>query len=100
MALRRGPLRRAGRGGSGYGTETYLEGIASQIPDLDLRQWATDRHDPKLAKKITGDAEAAENAGLTGTPSFLLGASGGAMRPFSPSGQASFDEAIEGLLPA
>ena len=89
-----------GEEGSGYVTETYLEGLASQTPHLDLPRWATDRKDPELVKEIANDAQAAEDAGLTGTPSFLLGASGGAMRPFSPSGQASFDEAIEGLLPA
>jgi protein-disulfide isomerase len=87
-----------GQEGSGYVTETYLEGIASQIPDLDLPRWATDRKDPELAKEIASDAEAARSAGLAGTPSFLLGASGGAMRAFSPTGRTSFDEAIEGLV--
>lgn len=89
-----------GEEGSGYVTESYLAGIASQIPHLDLTRWATERKDPELAKEIAGDAEAAGKAGLTGTPSFLLGASGGAMRTFSPSGQTSFDAAIEGLVGA
>jgi protein-disulfide isomerase len=89
-----------GEEGSGYVTEPYLEGIGSQIPHLDLPQWATDRKDPELLKDIASDAEAAGNAGLTGTPSFLLGASGGAMKPFSPTAQASFDAAIEGLMGA
>ncbi len=89
-----------GEEGSGYVTETYLEGIASQIPHLDLRRWATERKDPELAEEIASDAHAAENAGLTGTPSFLLGASGGTMRTFSPTGPTSFDAAIEGLVGA
>ncbi len=89
-----------GEEGTGYVTETYLEGIASQIRHLDLSRWATDRNDPELAKEIASDAEAAGNAGLTGTPSFLLGASGGAMRTFSPTGSTSFDVAIEGLVGA
>lgn len=87
-----------GEEGSGYVTETYLEGIASQVPQLDMARWASDRRDAQLAKEIAGDAEAAESAGLTGTPSFLLGASGGAMRPFAPTGPASFDVAIEALV--
>lgn len=86
-----------GEEGSGYVTEAYLEGIARQIPHLDLPRWATERKDPELAREIASDAEAAENAGLTGTPSFLLGASGGAMRTLSPTGPSSFDAAIEGL---
>jgi protein-disulfide isomerase len=89
-----------GEEGSGYVTEAYLEGIASQIPHLDLPRWATDRKDRELIREIASDAEAAGNAGLTGTPSFLLGVNGGAMRTFSPSGPTSFDEAIEGLLGA
>lgn len=89
-----------GEEGTGYVSEAYLEGIASQIPDLDLPRWATERKDPELVREIAGDAEAAGNAGLTGTPSFLLGASGGAMRAFSPSGRTSFDAAIEGLVGA
>jgi protein-disulfide isomerase len=87
-----------GEEGSGYVTETYLEGIASQIPQLDLARWATERKDPELVTEIASDGEAAANAGLTGTPSFLLGASGGAMRTFSPAGPTSFDAAIEGLV--
>ena len=89
-----------GEEGSGYVTDTYLEGIASQIPHLDVRRWAAERQDPELAKEIATDAEAAANAGLTGTPSFLLGASGGAMRTFAPTGRTSFDAAIEGLVGA
>ena len=89
-----------GEEGSGYVTEAYLEGIASQIPHLDLQRWATERSDPELAKEVASDAEAAGNAGLTGTPSFLLGASGGTMRTFSPTSPTSFDAAIERLLGA
>ncbi|HTU85600.1 MAG TPA: thioredoxin domain-containing protein [Solirubrobacteraceae bacterium] len=89
-----------GEEGSGYVTESYLAGIASQIRRLDLGRWATDRKDPELAKKIANDEAAASNAGLTGTPSFLLGASGGAMRTFSPTDATSFDAAIEGLAGA
>ena len=89
-----------GEEGSGYVTETYLEGIASQVPQLDLPRWATARKDPELAKEIASDAAAAANAGLTGTPSFLLGASGGAMSAFSPTGPTSFDAAIERLVGA
>ena len=87
-----------GEENSGYVTEAYLDGVASQISGLDLPRWATDRKDPELAGEIADDAEAARNAGLTGTPTFLLGATGGAMRTFSPTNQTSFDDAIERLL--
>jgi predicted DsbA family dithiol-disulfide isomerase len=87
-----------GEENSGYVTDAYLQGIASQIVGLDLVRWASDRRDPELASEITGDARTAENARLTGTPSFLIGASGGTMSGFSPSDPTSFDAAIEELL--
>ena len=34
---------------SGYVTEKYLQGIASQVPGLNLAQWTSDRNDPELA---------------------------------------------------
>jgi protein-disulfide isomerase len=86
-----------GEENSGYVTDAYLQGIASQLTGLDLASWTSDRRDPELANEIAGDARAAENAGLTGTPSFLIGASGGAMNGFSPSDPTSFDAAIEGF---
>jgi len=88
-----------GEEGSGYVTDTYLHRVASQIAGLNLEQWASDRSDPQLTAEITRDEQAAENGGLTGTPSFLIGASGGAMMRLSATDSASFVEAIEGLVP-
>jgi protein-disulfide isomerase len=86
-----------GEENSGYVTDSYLHGIASQIAGLNLEQWASDCGDPQLIEEIASDGQAAENAGVRGTPSFLIGASGGAMTRFSGTDSASFDEAIEGL---
>jgi protein-disulfide isomerase len=87
-----------GEENSGYVTDAYLQDIASQVPGLDLARWANDRRDPELASEITGDARTAESAGLTGTPSFLIGASGNAISGFSASDPTSFDATIERLL--
>jgi protein-disulfide isomerase len=87
-----------GEENSGYVTGAYLQGIASQVTGLDLARWAEDRRDPELASEIAADARTAENAGLTGTPSFLIGASGNPIREFSPSDPTSFDATIEELL--
>ncbi len=84
--------------GTGYVTDPYLRGIAAQIPGLDLERWADDRGEEDLIEEIASDEQAAENAGLNGTPSFLIGASGGTPARFSPSDSRSFDAAIEGLL--
>jgi protein-disulfide isomerase len=84
--------------GSGYVTDTFLHGIASQIPGLNLSQWTSDRSDAELANEIARDDQAAANAGLKGTPSFLVGRSAGPMTTFSPTDLTSFDAAVEGLL--
>jgi protein-disulfide isomerase len=89
-----------GEENSGYVTDTYLKDIASQVTGLDLSRWADDRRDPELANELADDARVAESSRLTGTPSFLISASGGAMSRFSPSDSTSFDAAIERLLEA
>jgi protein-disulfide isomerase len=88
---------------SGYVTEKYIQGIASQVPGLNLAKWTSDRSDPDLANEVTTDAQTANNEGFTGTPSFLIGRSGGAMTKLEPSSYSeagSFDEAIEKLVKA
>jgi len=86
---------------SGYVTEKYIQGIASQVPGLNLAKWTSDRSDPELANEVATDAQAANNEGFTGTPSFLIGRSGGAMTKLEPtsfSEPGSFNEAIEKLV--
>jgi protein-disulfide isomerase len=90
--------REQGEEGSGYVTERFLEGIATEVPGLSLSQWNRERSDPQLAGEIATDARAAESAGLNGTPSFLIGRSAGAMTTFALIDAASIDAAIEGLL--
>jgi protein-disulfide isomerase len=84
-----------------YVTESYLQKLAQQIPGLSLANWTAARGDPKLASSITSDAEAAGNAGFSGTPSFLIGKTGGSMARLeyaSLTNPSSFNSAIEKLL--
>jgi protein-disulfide isomerase len=90
--------REQGEEGSGYVTERFLEGIASEVPGLSLSRWNRERADAQLAGEIAADARAAESAGVNGTPSFLIGGSAGAIATFAPIDAASIDAAIEGLL--
>ncbi len=87
---------------SGYVTEKYIQGIASQVPGLNLTEWSAARGDPELANEVAADAQAANNNGFTGTPSFLIGHSGGAMSKLeytsSPSDPTFVNEAVEKLL--
>jgi protein-disulfide isomerase len=85
---------------SGYATESYIQGIASQVPGLDLMRWTSDRGDAALSSQLLGDGQAAVAANLNGTPAFLIGRSGGTTSKLEPSSftePGSFDEAIAKL---
>ncbi|HWY90735.1 MAG TPA: thioredoxin domain-containing protein [Solirubrobacteraceae bacterium] len=93
--------REQGEESSGYVTESYLQGLAQQVPGLNLTTWTNDRADPALVTQVATDAQAANNAGFTGTPSFLIGKTGTAPSKFEYSSltdPSSFNEAIEKLL--
>ena len=88
---------------SGYVTEAYLQGIAAQVAGLNKSQWMSDRNDSALVAQVESDAQAAASEGFNGTPSFLIGKTGGAsekLEHYSLTETAPFDEAIEKLLKA
>jgi protein-disulfide isomerase len=96
-----------GEENTGYVTENFIQGIAKQVPGLNLAKWSSDRNDTALANQVAADAQAANNEGFNGTPSFLLGKSGGAMTKVNElstsqlkESSAYFDPAIEKLLKA
>jgi protein-disulfide isomerase len=87
--------------GTGYVTENYVQGIAKQVPGLNLAAWTAERGDPALANQVESDAQAANSNGLNGTPAFLLGRSGGTAKQLEPSSftePGAFNEAIEKLV--
>jgi protein-disulfide isomerase len=71
-------------------TESYIQNIASQVPGLNLADWTAARSEPTYANEVEQDAQAANQAGFTGTPSFELGKTGGTLEKFEPG---SFTEA-------
>jgi protein-disulfide isomerase len=90
-----------GNENSGYVVNGYLQGLAQQVPGLNLIAWTAARDDTELANTITNDAQAAGNAGFTGTPSFLLGRTGGTLQSFrqrTNTDPAPYNAAIEELL--
>lgn len=92
-----------GEEGSGYVTENYLQGLAAQVPGLNLSNWSSARNDPAYPNQIISDAQAANQAGFTGTPSFLIGKTGGSMQKLeNPSftDPHQFETTIEKLLKA
>lgn len=86
---------------TGYVTESYLQGIASQVPGLNLASWQAARNDPASVNMITSDAQTVNKEGFTGTPAFLIGKTGETLRRLEPrsfTDPASYRSAIETLL--
>jgi protein-disulfide isomerase len=86
---------------SGYVNEKYLQGIASQVPGLNLADWSAARSEPTYANEVAADAQAANQAGFTGTPSFELGKTGATLQKFEPgtfTEAAPYEAAIEKQL--
>jgi protein-disulfide isomerase len=86
---------------TGYVSEKYLQELAKQVPGLNLSTWTADRDNPEFTNTVTADAQAATAAGFTGTPSFLVGKTGGSMQKLeyaSLSDPSSFESAINKLL--
>jgi protein-disulfide isomerase len=92
-----------GEENTGYVTESYLQKLAQQVPELNLPKWATARSDSGLVSSITTDQQTANNFGFTGTPAFLMGKTGGAMQKFEPGSftdATPYGVAVEKLLKA
>jgi protein-disulfide isomerase len=71
------------------------------VPGLSLSQWTSDRNNPQLAESVSTDAQTANNSGFTGTPSFLLGKTGGSMSKYeyqSLTDPTGWNEAFEKLI--
>ena len=85
---------------SGYVNERFLSSLAQQVPGLNLAAWTAARSNPEYTTQITTDAQAANNAGFNGTPAFLIGRTGGAMKKLeyeSLTDPAPFEKAVAEL---
>jgi protein-disulfide isomerase len=84
-----------------YVTEKYLQELAKQVPGLNLATWTADRSNPEFTNAVSSDAQAANNVGFSGTPSFLLSKTGETPQKLeyaSLSDPSSFESAINKLL--
>jgi protein-disulfide isomerase len=57
---------------TGYVTESYLDGLAKQVPGLNFSKWLSDRQDPSLLSQVEGDENAGLKAGIQGTPTLIF----------------------------
>ncbi len=75
--------RQQGQEGTGYVTESYLDGLARQLPGLNFNTWKTDRSDPSLAAQVQSDGAAGKAAGVSGTPTLIFTGPRGSATPSS-----------------
>lgn len=62
-----------------YVTENYLDGVARQIPGLNITQWHTDRHTGRREEQTTSEDQQARTIELHVTPAFRIGKTNGPM---------------------
>jgi protein-disulfide isomerase len=55
-----------------YVTDSYLGGLAKQIPGLNFNQWSSDRQSSTLSTQVTADEQAASAAGFGSTPTLVV----------------------------
>ncbi|MGN6372083.1 MAG: DsbA family protein [Solirubrobacteraceae bacterium] len=69
-----------GREYTPYVTESYLDGIAQQIPGLSLTLWHRDRLTGRRTEQVVADDRLARAVGFHDTPAFRIGLSGKPLR--------------------
>jgi protein-disulfide isomerase len=77
--------REQGQEDSGYVNESYLDGLARQIPSLNFAAWKTARNDPNLSAQVASDQKSAQQIGVSGTPTLIFS---------GPKGQAAASQAV------
>jgi Thioredoxin len=90
---------------TGYASNEFLTDIATQVPNMKLRQWHEERKEPLLSRQVARSLYSARNQDLRETPSFLIrfakGADGNAGSRALESTRkeflASFKKAFEAL---
>ena len=85
-----------------YVTDDYLKWLAKPIPGLDADKALKERDLKVITAQLDAYAREFAGHGFTGTPSFLIGSTGGTLLPLVPSGGVgspdSFTAQIDTLL--
>jgi protein-disulfide isomerase len=74
-----------GQEDSGYVTEAFLQGLAKQVPGLNLVKWQSDRNDAALVNQVQSEGQSGTAIGVTGTPTLIFK---------GPKGQATPSAAV------
>jgi len=82
-----------------YVTDSYLDGLAQQVPGLNYSQWSSDRQSSTLASQVNADQQAAANAGYNSTPTLLIQGPKGQAQPIvgNPTSYSQLQSAINSV---
>lgn len=87
--------REQGAEGTGYVTESYLNGLARQTPGLKLARWTSDRTLAAVTGQVTRDEQLAQTSGVNGTPTLLIQGPKGHAAPIAGNaGYSQIEQAI------
>jgi protein-disulfide isomerase len=64
--------REQGQEGTSYANDTYLTGLAKQIPGLNISSWQSARNNASLVNQIATDAQTGNSIGVAGTPTLVF----------------------------
>jgi protein-disulfide isomerase len=84
---------------SSYVTDSFLSGLAAQIPGLNVSQWSSDRGSSSLTEQVTKDTEAAQAAGYSSTPTIVVSGPKSQAQPIvgDPSSYGELQSAIKSV---
>jgi protein-disulfide isomerase len=87
-----------GAEGTGYVTQSYLNGLAGQIPGLNYAKWQSDSKNPKYTAQVTADEQAAAGRGFTSTPTITIQGPKGQAQPIpSTTDYATLESKIKSV---
>jgi protein-disulfide isomerase len=72
-----------GAEGTGYVTTSYLDGLASQVPGLNVSQWRSTLGDGSLATEVSTEMTSGTTQGVSGTPTLIFEGPHGKAQPQS-----------------
>jgi protein-disulfide isomerase len=79
-----------GQEGTNYVTESYLDGLARQVPGLNLTAWQQARNDASLASQVQSEIHQGTSQGVNGTPTLIFQGPKG--QPVATSGVPAYSE--------
>ncbi len=82
-----------------YVTNSYLNGLAGQIPGLSYSQWTSDRQSSTLSSQVSADEAAAQAAGYNSTPTIVIKGPKSQAQPIvgDPTSYAQVESAIKSV---